>query len=158
MAKRKKEQASERLTLELRARAASRTQTFDSQVRNWLAQGFDEEAILGALDAEIDAGRGPFAEMANGAVDDAYMESTRIIAVETAQELAGGDDEAMGTWMSTGGDNVCPGCEALHGAEMTLDEFMQKHGTNECGSRCYCYWVPDKVERGEGPAKMRDEK
>jgi hypothetical protein len=157
MAKDKSESAVDRMELDIKAKASGSAQSFDRQVEAWLDSGVTESEIMDNIDAMDDIGRGPFAELAKGAVDSAVQASTTIIAVDTARELAGGDGSAMGTWMSTGGDTVCDGCAALHGKEMSLEEFEATHGTNECGERCYCYWVPDQVEKGEGPVNLASE-
>jgi hypothetical protein len=157
MAKDKSESAVERMELDIKAKASGSAQSFDRQVEAWLGSGVTEREIMDNIDAMDDIGRGPFAELAKGAVDSAVKASTTIIAVDTARELAGGDGSAMGTWMSTGGATVCDGCAALHGKEMSLEEFEATHGTNECGERCYCYWVPDQVEKGEGPVNLASE-
>ena len=78
------------------------------------------------------------------------------ISVESAYEMAGGDLEMVGTWVTTGGGNVCIGCSGLHGSTMTLREFDETQGTNECGYRCYCFWLPGKLDVEGARIKMNE--
>ena len=125
--------------------AAAAAISLDELLRDMKAQGFTAAEISTALSDSFDAGQGPFAQFQKMAKQSVAGLTSQRVSIETARQLSEGDGTALGVWMSTGGSNVCPGCAKLHGEKMTADEFERKHGTNECGANCYCFWMPGET-------------
>jgi plasmid maintenance system antidote protein VapI len=132
-----------------KAAAAKASISLDTAIRLMLNKGASVEQVIENLQRSFDAGQGPFAELKSMMGKAAVASESHQVSVATARELSGGDPTAMGVWMTTGGANVCEGCEELHGEPMTEAEFEMRHGTNECGGNCKCWWTPgDTAEAG----------
>lgn len=126
--------------------AAQASISLDELLRGWKVQGMTAAEATQALTDAFDAGQGPFAQFRKLAKQTVSGLTSQRVSISTARKLSGGDGNTMGVWMSTGGAHVCPGCAKSHGDRMTADEFERRHGTNECGANCYCFWMP-----GESP-------
>ena len=111
-----------------------------------IAGEYGDKKLAQRLEEQHKSGNDVIARMAGDMKSVTSAITSNGIAVETAYELANGDRQMVGTWVTTGGGNVCAGCDGLHGTRMTLAEFEELQGTNECGFRCYCFWVPGKQD------------
>lgn len=125
--------------------AAQASISLDEMLRGWKAQGMTAADATTALTDSFNAGQGPFAQFQKLVKQSIAGLTSQRVSIETARQLSGGDGATMGVWMSTGGSNVCPGCAKSHGEKMTADEFERQHGTNECGTNCYCFWMPGET-------------
>lgn len=135
--------------------AAQASISLDDMLRKWKAQGMTAADATKALTDAFNSGQGPFAQFQKLTKQSVAGLTSRSVSIETARNMSGGDGSVMGVWMSTGGSNVCPGCEKAHGEKMTADEFEHKHGTNECGANCYCFWMPGETAEA-GAFKIRE--
>ena len=118
-------------------------------------QGMSRANIVEHLTDQFTSGRGPLADMRKSMTADTSGLVSRVVSIDHAREMSGGDKKMIGTWITTGGRSVCPGCAALHGERMTEEEFESLHGTHECGALCYCFWLPGEVTAPEAAIKMQ---
>ena len=118
------------------------------------AQGMDQMEMEAHMQEMFESGRGPLADFKAGIVSTNDALVSRVVAIDHARELSGGDTTMIGTWVSTGGRNVCPGCAERNGTRMTEAEFEELHGTHECGARCYCFWMPGEITVQEAGIRM----
>ena len=142
------------MVLEIRADAIGVSASLDSQISDLEEQGMSPADIADRMASMEANGRGPLAELGGSVSDSVDGVCSRAVAQAATDKITDGDGEAMVTWMTTGASNVCPGCGDLHGQQMTADEFMATHGTNECGSRCYCFAVPGDVPASDAPLNL----
>ncbi len=119
-----------------------------------IAEEYGDDTLTGRLEKSFDSGNDIIAGMISDMKQITDAAVSNVVSVEAAYEMADGDVSKMGTWVTTGGGNVCAGCDALHGEQMTLEEFAATQGTNECGFRCYCFWLPGTPDVAEAKTKM----
>jgi hypothetical protein len=124
--------------------------SLDKKVRELTDKGLSDDDIIERMVGELTGPGGPLAEFGKYLGEITAETGATSLAERLAIEQAGGDRKALGVWVATGMSNMCPGCAKLHGKKMTLEEFLTTHGTNECGSNCYCVWGEGE---GEVPAE-----